>query len=688
MVAEGYTLVICEKPDAARRVADALSGGRSALSQVEGTTVFRFVKEGEEFVVCSAQGHVYGVSDPADERTVYPVFDVEWYPLNLVEEGSSAAGRRIATIGKLAAGAARFINACDLDIEGETIGFNLLRYACGGKERGALRARFSTLTEEDLRRSFGDLKPQATEGLAKAGRARHVIDFLWGVNLSRALSQSPLGSGQRFRTVSIGRVQGPTLGFLVEREREIREFVPIPYWKVTGTFRKGGREFSAGYSDDKVRVKTLAEGVRAACRGGRAAVTAVRRSTALVNPPAPFSLGDLQREAYRRLRLPPVRTLRIAESLYLAALVSYPRTSSQQLPPSLDLGRTLRGVGKMPAYSGAVEEIVKSRARTAQGTKSDPAHPAIHPTGEVPRRPLDGQAASLFDLIVRRFLAGFGPSARRELVDISLEVGDHRFRASGSRTTFIGWMKYYRGDVGRKDLEPPPLTKGDSVDVVRVTIEEKFDQRPPRYNQSSLLEKMENEEIGTKATRADIVSTLLSRGYASGESLEVTGLGFALAETMEDYAPSVLGTALTRQIEERLEAVEEGIESESEVIRETIRDAAGELMELFAKEGEVGKGITVALTAEAGRAGTLGRCPVCKSGTMRIVRSRSTKKRFVGCSNYTSGCTASAPLPQRGTVRPAAKPCEMCAWPVVYVSGGKRPWKFCVNLDCPGRRKS
>ena len=242
----GYTLVICEKPDAARRVSDALSGGTATTEQFEGTTVFRLIRKGAAYVGCAAQGHVYGVSDPSEERAVYPVFDVEWYPSNLLDESSASAARRISAVRKLSAGASRYVNACDFDVEGETIGFNLLRYACGGKEGEALRAKFSTLTEEDLVESFDDLKPQEGQGLARAGRARHAVDFVWGVHLSRALSQSALSSGHRYRTVSIGRVLGPTLGFLVEREREIREIVPVPHWKVTGTFDKEGKKFAAG----------------------------------------------------------------------------------------------------------------------------------------------------------------------------------------------------------------------------------------------------------------------------------------------------------------------------------------------------------------------------------------------------------------------------------------------------------
>ncbi|MDG6910483.1 MAG: DNA topoisomerase I [Nitrososphaerota archaeon] len=684
---KGYTLVICEKPDAARRVSDALSGGSSKSALVDGTTVFSFSRGGVDFVVCSAQGHVYGVSDPSDERAVYPVFDVEWYPSDLVDEDSASAARRISAIRKLAAGASRFVNACDFDVEGETIGFNLLRYACGGKEAGALRAKFSTLTEEDLARAFGDLKPQEGQGLARAGRARHAIDFVWGVNLSRALSQSALGSGHRYRTVSVGRVQGPTLGFLVQRELEIREFVPVPYWKISGVFEKDGKKLTAGYTKERVESKAQAEKVKEECAGKEAVAGAVRRGSVQVGPPVPFNIGDLQKEAYRAFGYTPSRTLQIAERLYLGALISYPRTGSQRLPQSLNYRGILQGVGKMPEYSAHATELLRTEPKPVQGPKSDPAHPAIHPTGERPKRALDASEASVFDLVVRRFLAAFGPSARRETADVSLRVGEHEFRAAGGRTVFPGWMRYYGRYAGYRDVELPAVSEGDRFRVVDVLAEEKFEQRPPRYNQSSLLEKMEKEGIGTKATRADIIATLVRRGYVSGESMEVSDLGLSVVETMTRYAPSIMSTELTRDIEEKLERVEGGAEGEAALLRETVRSIADQLAELYANEEAVGRELDSALMSTVAKSFVLGKCPVCKTGQLRVVRSKTTKKRFVGCSNYPSGCRASAPLPQKGTIRTTPKACERCSWPVVYVLGGGRPWRLCVNPDCSGKRK-
>ena len=680
-------MVICEKPDAARRVSDALSGGESRSEQVEGTTVFRFNRKGEEFVVCAAQGHLYEVSDPARERTVYPVFDVEWYSSDLVNEDSTSAARRISAIRKLASGASKFVNACDFDVEGETIGYNLLRYACGGKEKSALRATFSTLTEEDLVKAFDDLKPQEGLGLTRAGRARHAIDFVWGVNLSRALSQSALGAGHRYRTVSIGRVQGPTLGFLVEREREIRTFVPVPYWKASGAFERDGVKLTAGYTSERIETRQTAEKIREECVGREAVAAAVRRNTVQVGPPVPFNIGDLQKEAYRAFGYTPSRTLQIAERLYLAALVSYPRTGSQRLPPSINYRRIIQGLGKLSEYSAHAAELLKGEPKPVQGAKSDAAHPAIHPTGEKPKRPLEASESAVFDLVVRRFLAAFGPSARREMAEATLVVGEHRFRLAGGRTVFPGWMKYYGRYAGYRDVELPPVSEGDRFKVIGVALEEKFEQRPPRYNQSSLLEKMEREGIGTKATRADIIATLVGRGYVSGENMEVTDVGLSVVETMAEYVPSIISTELTREIEGKLEAVEGGNGGEAELLRETVRSIVGQLGGLNANEEAVGREIDSALTASVAKSFVLGKCPVCKTGDLRIVRSKATKKRFVGCSNYSNGCRASAPLPQKGALRTASKPCERCSWPVVYVAGGRRPWRLCVNPNCPGRRK-
>jgi DNA topoisomerase-1 len=221
----GYTLVVCEKPDAARRVAEALSSGPPSEFKEKGVSAYRaYDGLGKSYVVCAASGHLFGPADTVKSRRVYPAFDLEWFPLEaLAGQKSRFVSGRIRAIASLAGEADRFVNACDLDVEGEAIGYNILRYACGGRHSSALRAKFSSLTKDDVVDAFREENLVPMDGRAGAGRLRHSLDFFWGVNLSRALTE-PLVGGRVFRTVSMGRVQGPALNFVVEREggRRIR----------------------------------------------------------------------------------------------------------------------------------------------------------------------------------------------------------------------------------------------------------------------------------------------------------------------------------------------------------------------------------------------------------------------------------------------------------------------------------
>jgi DNA topoisomerase-1 len=680
----GYTLVVCEKPDAARRVSEALSDGKATSAQANGVAIFRFRALDEDFVVCAAQGHLYAVSDPLAERSVYPAFDVEWYGNDLVEKGAAGAARRIQVIRDLAKGARRFVNACDYDVEGETIGFNILRYACGGKEGEALRARFSTLTKEDLASAFASLEKRVGQGMAEAGRARHAMDFVWGVNLSRALSQAALAQGKRYRTVSVGRVQGPTLGFVVDRETEIRTFVPLPYWIVTGVFEKDGRRIEAPYLKGRLNRKDDAEEVRRACADGIGVVGGKKRSLVQVPPPPPFNIGDLQKEAYRAFRYTPSRTLQIAEHLYLGALISYPRTGSQKLPPSIGYARILRGLASQSQYSKLASGLLAGELRPVQGTRVDLAHPAIHPTGDKPAKRLEAAESRLYDLVVRRFLSTFAMPARREIVTAEISVNGHVFGLEGRRTVEAGWLSYYDPYGRLSDAEAPRVSDGERLPVVGIRSEEKFEAPPSRYNQSTLLEKMEREGIGTKATRADIIATLGARGYVSGVELTPSDLGASVIEILRLHAPSIVSTELTQTMESELEHVEAGAGNVKRLLRDAIRAASDQLANLESDEERVGLGLDTAAFEAQSNTIVLGACPVCKTGKLHVVKSRKSGKRFVGCTNYSAGCRASAPLPQRGVLRAGAA-CRHCSWPVVSVKRGRFPWKLCVNPDCPSK---
>ena len=328
---------------------------------------------------------------------------------------------------------------------------------------------------------------------------------------------------------------------------------------------------------------------------------------------------------------------------------------------------------------------MKGETTPVQGVKSDPAHPAIHPTGEIPRGSLGHIEDEVFDLIARRFLAAFGPPASRELASARISVGGHEFRLSGEKTLYRGWMDAYGRYAEFSDRKAPDVAEGDRLKVVGIDAEEKFEEGPQRYNHGSLLERMERENIGTKSTRAEVISTIEERGYVEGGSMTVTDLGLSVIEAMERYAPSVLSTKLTREVERRMEEIERGDKGGSELVRETVRSVAEQALGLSENEQVVGAELGTAVAYAA--ASVLGPCPVCRSGQLRVIRSRKTRKRFVGCSNYAKGCRASAPLPQRGGVKATPSGCPRCSWPVVQVTGGRRPWRLCVNPACPLKRR-
>ncbi len=685
---DGYTLVVCEKPDAARRISEALAEGQIDVLEVAGVSAFRFRRDTEVYVVCAALGHVYAVSDPFAERAVYPVFDVEWFPYNLVNKKADYAGKRIESIRRLGVNAKKFVNACDYDIEGETIGYNLLHYACDGKETTALRAKFSTLTKEDLLDAFKSAKMPPSNSLAVAGRTRHVIDFMWGVNLTRALSESVMSARNVYKTISIGRVQGPALSYVVEREAGIRGFVPRPFWVVSGTFGLDGVSLNADYAKERILRKNEAENIQRECKDKDAKVSRLAVSTFVQSRPPPFNIGDLQKEAYRFFGYSPSRTLQVAERLYLDALISYPRTSSQRLPSSINYRRTLQNLGKILEYSKETQELLRGALVPKEGAQSDPAHPAIYPTGESPRRRLEAQELRVFDLIVRRFLATFAEDALRQRITVSISVDKHEFKMIGRKTLKDGWLKLYGRYSEADDNAIPDVKEGDVLKVIAIEYEEKFESRPPRYNQGSLLEKMEKEMLGTKATRAGIISTLINRGYIVGESLMATDLGFSVIETMERHSPAVISTKLTRDTEERLERIERGEEGANELVAETIQELSDQLLAFKSNEAAIGGEMDQSILAVWSARNTLGVCPVCKTGQLIMLRSKKTGKRFVGCTNYSKGCKASAPLPQKGIISTTQRVCNDCGWPVVYVRLGRAPWRLCVNVNCPAKVKT
>jgi len=683
---EKYELIITEKPDAAQRIASALDVKGKAKKMEDNGVPYYVAKRDREIVVVPALGHLYTVAQERGGRNYYPVFSFRWVPRHVAERGAKKIRTWLETISKLANKADTFIDACDYDIEGSIIGYCILKYACDNKEKTSKRMKYSTLTKKELEKSYAELLPHIDFVLIEAGRTRHEIDWLYGVNLSRALTIAARDWSGKYATLSTGRVQGPTLKFIVAREKEIRSFVPTPYWEILAEAEIDGSVLQVEYEKKIIETKSEADAVLNACKAKDGQVEKIDVRKFKQKPPVPFDLGALQSEAYGLFGYTPRRTSNIAQRLYLEALISYPRTSSQKLPRAINYKAILKNLSKAPEYKKLTAKLLaKPKLKPREGKKEDPAHPAIYTTGNLPERVLDSSERKVFDLIARRFMAVFGEPAIRQSMKVYINVNGNRFYLRGRRILKRGWLRFYGPYVRSEEVLLPPIEEGQAIKVRKVISEDKFTKPLSRYNPGSVLKKMEEAGIGTKATRANIIQTLYDRKYVRDERIVVTNLGFEVLDVLEKYCPAVLSIGLTRELEQRMDRIQANSEKRENVLVDAIEILKPVIEKLKEREKTIGEQLSKAIKKARLEERIIGTCPVCGTGKLMILYSRKTRKRFIGCTNYFKGlCRTSFPLPQRGSVRPLGRDCRRCGWPTVQVRiKGKRPWNLCFNPECP-----
>jgi len=667
-------LVICEKPKVAEKIAYAIGRGKADRKSANGVPYYEVERDGDVIVVVSAVGHLYTLRQ-AEGSGGYPVYNIEWAPSSEVEKEADYTKKYVDAIKKLAPGADEYICACDYDIEGSLIGYNAMRFACG-TEVGS-RMKFSALTPEDLETAYLERGKLDVEN-ALAGEARHMLDWFYGINLSRALMASIRSAGASYKqTMSIGRVQGPALAILAKKEKEISAFASKPYFElwckakdtrfdsVKGRYEK--REDAAAALD-----ASAAQGI----------VEKVERKDWLQAPPPPFDLTSLQVEAHRALGIAPARTLELAQTLYEASMISYPRTSSQKLPAKLNLKKIVEALSKNPAYEKiAKAQIADGRFIPAEGKKEDPAHPAIHPTGQ--RGQVGEKETRLYDLIVKRFLSCFGKPAKRETLKVSLLSGAERYAASGSRTVEMGWFDAYAPYVKMDEITLPAFAEGEKVAVSGFKIDEKKTQPPRRYTAASIISELEKMNLGTKATRAAVIETLFKRGYLEGESIRATPFGLAVYDLLAKVAPEIMDEELTKSIEEEMEKIADG-ENEKKAIENGKKVLDAILKKFAGNEKDIGFGLLSGLRQKDFADSMLGKCVKC-GGDLRAIRSRMGKQ-FVGCSGYPE-CKATYPLPQEAKIMPLGKACEKCGTPLVRViRKAKKPFEMCIDPLCETKK--
>lgn len=553
-----YILIIAEKARAAEKIAHALGGKTAKMVRIRGVPVWIVKWRDKDYVIAPAAGHLFTLH--TDEKE-YPVFSFKWVPRYLVDEDAKHTKRFLDVLRLLAKRAVFFINACDYDIEGSVIGYMIIKHV--GNINRAARARFSSLTKQDILKAFLNLLP-LDMNMVEAGYCRHALDWLWGINISRALMDVYHRAFGKPRILSAGRVQTPTLAHAVQITLERRLHIPDPLFYPIVKININNVVYTLENLDDPFQSRHEAQAyVNSIRKYGYAVVEDINVKSVALPPPHPFNLPDLQAEAYRIYRLSPYRVLKIAEDLYLDALISYPRTNSQKLPPTLDNRGVLEKLKNINAeYRKLVTMLLretKGVLKPNNGPKDDPAHPAIYPTGESTHRKMSTVHHKVYDLVVRRYLATFSKPAYIKYIDIVFRVGSRRFTLHGVQITEYGWFKYYPFAQPKEKAVPYTLLKqGQHIPISSISIRIVYTKPPPPPSRYSLLKWMESVNIGTESTRAEIIEVLYRRGYlisGRGAGTEASDLGIAIVSVLKKYLPQLTSVDLTRQFEEYIENI-------------------------------------------------------------------------------------------------------------------------------------
>jgi len=667
---DGYELIITEKPQAAMKIAFALGDSAPERKDVGKVSYYEITHNGKKIVIVCAVGHLFGLKGIGKG---WPIYDMEWSPA--YEKKAAEYTKKYADlIAKMSRGATSFTIATDYDVEGEVIGWNSLRFLT--KQKDARRMKFSTLTKEDIVNAYENAMKHIDWGQAYAGETRHYLDWLYGINLSRALMDAIKKAGS-FRILSIGRVQGPALALIVKKEREIQKFKSKPYWQIA-ILVANGHELIVKYSKD---IQKKAELEKFKALKGKNGEAKTEKKDEKLPPPVPFDLTTLQMEAYRLFGISPAQLLQVTQQLYLAGLISYPRTSSQKLPETIGYKKILQKLEK-------ITELTKfaKRDKPVEGKKSDPAHPSIYPTGEKSEK-LNDEQNKVYELIVKRFISCFADDAVIENKTVKVKVEGLDFSARAVRILEKGWMNVYSMKIEEKDI----LEINGKITVKEVRIEEKQTQPPHRYSAASLVSELSKRSLGTKSTRALIVDTLYKRGYIKDRSIQATLLGINVIGSLEKNCNIILDEKLTRNFEKEMDSIltsKKAAEEEKRILGEA-KKVIEKITETFKKNEEIiGKELLTSLNTirqQEREEATIMPCPKCKKGNLMIRKNRAGQQ-FLGCSSYPE-CTATYSLPKFGLIKKIGKNCE-CGWPLlILIRKARKPWQFCFNPDCTAKVK-
>ena len=717
-------LVVAEKTNAAENIAKELGVG-TKKDKVYNTPVCRFTREGEEWVAMGLRGHILAVDFPRElqwredqgwfgvdeEGEVFPAslpstlahppFEKVRKPFT--KEGVDIKGWKvpslpylvwapvvkkpaekeiIRTLKNLAKKADEVIIATDFDREGELIGSDAVSMVRQVNEDvPVVRARYSSFTKPELEHAFARENLVAVDDdLAAAGESRQFIDLIWGAVLTRYLTMAKFGGLGNVR--SAGRVQTPTLALVARREKERQAFVPEDYWVVRGTAAtQKGEEFKFAHATARFKDEaTATSAYQDAKAAGKARVTDVVKKTRKGTIQTPFNTTSLQTAAAAE-GLTPARTMRIAESLYMSGLISYPRVDNTVYPETLDLSEVVTMLKGVPQYSNYCDELLAAHPlKATRGKQETTDHPPIYPTGVGDPDKLRPEEWKLYNLIARRFLATLSEQPVIEGTKVTLDAGGQTFTASGDVLVKPGYRAIYPYG-SKKDEQLPALSVGQEVDLTSLDLEAKQTEPPARYSQGKLVQEMERLGLGTKSTRASIIERLYEVKYLKNDPIEPSQLGMAIIDALECYAAHITTPEMTSELEGDMTKVAEGKASQDAVVDHSRELLASLLEGLIEHKEDLGEAISDAVQADA----KIGVCPKCGHDLL-VKQSAKTRSSFIGCSAWPE-CEVTYPLPQ-GKIQTVEELCPVCGCPQIKVQPFRsKPYVVCVDPACPTNKE-
>ncbi len=517
----------------------------------------------------------------------------------------------IEELRTLAKKAKEVILATDPDREGEAIAWHIKEEL---KLKKPERIVFHEITKDAIEEALKNPR-KIDENLRLAQEARRVLDRLVGYDLS-GLIWKKVRYG-----LSAGRVQSPALRIVMEREREIRAFIPETYYVITAQTHTPKKEHLTLTCAEEPRDKKVAEHIVESVQKDGLAIVDVSEAEAKRAARAPFTTSTLQQSASTRLGFSPSRTMQVAQKLYEQGHITYMRTDS------VNLGAPARAAMGTLIEKKYGAEYAQSRTFATKSKNAQEAHEAIRPTnvtkesaGNTPEQ------KKLYELIWRRAVSSQMTDARVLKTKIVAETKDKsvpQFAATGSRVIFDGWLKADPAARG-EDVELPKTDIGEDLDVKDVHMEEKQTTPPPRYTEAGLIKELEKRGIGRPSTYASIMRTLEQRGYTTkeGRSLRPTDTGDVVSSFLEENFPTYISDTFTAEMEDELDQIASG-EREYE---KTLRDFYTPFIkEVKIKDKEAGKITDLGPTPKEFT------CPVCGKP---MVFKLSRQGKFMSCSTF------------------------------------------------------